>query len=201
MSWWSQVAGNSEFLEQFRMYYDLGWQIFPRLFGAPDPAGAVLNVVLWPVGAVLSWLIYGTLAHWFARLLGGMGTLNQTLGATALAAAPQMLNLLMVLPFVVIFSLGTWTLLCNYMALRTVHGLSWGRSVAAALLPSLVFVLVFALAGCGDRREKARRELAALGKDYSADVFTKSAFDGDIVAVKLFAEGRVVMHDSVAAVH
>lgn len=51
------------------------------------------------------------------------------------------------LPFVAIFSLGTWTLLCNYMALRTVHGLSRQRSVAAALLPLLAFALLAILLG------------------------------------------------------
>lgn len=56
------------------------------------------------------------------------------------------------------------------------------RSIAAAL------VLALAVVGCGDRREKARKELAVLGKDYSADVFSKAAFDGDIVAVRLFVE-------------
>jgi len=84
---------------------------------------------------------------WLLWKKGGAGTLNQTLGATALAAAPQLLNALTVLPFVVMFSLGTWTLLCNYMALRTVHGLSWQRSVAAALLPSVVLVLLAAAIG------------------------------------------------------
>jgi hypothetical protein len=100
-----------------------------------------------PLGLIMAWLVYGLLAYLFARLLGGAGTLNQTLGTTALAAAPQLLNVLTVLPFVVMFSLGTWTLLCNYMALRTVHGLSWQRSVAAALLPSVALVLLAIVIG------------------------------------------------------
>jgi hypothetical protein len=33
------------------------------------------------------------------------------------------------------------------MALRTVHGLSWQRSVAAALLPSIVLVLLAVVLG------------------------------------------------------
>jgi hypothetical protein len=140
MSWWQFVQQNTQVEATWYRIWNAVWDAAGAL--APSPAKALLGIVFVPLSLVAVWLIYGLLAYLFARLLGGVGTLNQTLGATALAAAPQMLNLLMVLPFVVIFSLGTWTLLCNYMALRTVHGLSWGRSVAAALLPSLVFVLL-----------------------------------------------------------
>jgi hypothetical protein len=140
MPWW-------QFLEQDPQSQAMFFQIWNGIWDAlqttaPSPATALLGFVTVPLGLIIAWLIYGLLAFVFARLLGGAGTLNQTLGATALAAAPQLLNALTVLPFVVMFSLGTWTLLCNYMALRTVHGLSWQRSVAAALLPSVVLVLL-----------------------------------------------------------
>jgi hypothetical protein len=145
MSWW-------QFIEQDPQVEALWFQIWNGIWDAsqavaPSPARSLLGVVAAPLGLIVTWLIYGVLAYLFARLLGGAGTLNQTLGATALAAAPQLLNVLTVLPFVVIFSLGTWTLLCNYMALRTVHGLSWQRSVAAALLPSVVLVLLAIVIG------------------------------------------------------
>ena len=35
MTWWSQMAANATAIAQFKQYYDLGWQIFPQLFGAP----------------------------------------------------------------------------------------------------------------------------------------------------------------------
>lgn len=140
MPWWQFIQQDTQLEATWYRIWNAVWDAAGAL--APSPGGALLGIITVPLGLILGWLIYGLLAHLSARLLGGVGSLNQTLGATALAAAPQMLNLLMVLPFVVIFSLGTWTLLCNYMALRTVHGLSWGRSVAAALLPSLVFVLL-----------------------------------------------------------
>ncbi len=140
MPWWRFLEQDPQVEATWYRIWNAIWDAAAVL--APSPAKALLGIVVAPLSLIVVWLIYGLLAHLFARLLGGLGTLNQTLGATALAAAPQMLNLLTVLPFVVIFSLGTWTLLCNYMALRTVHGLSWGRSVAAALLPSVVFVLV-----------------------------------------------------------
>lgn len=145
MSWWQFVQQDPQVEATWYRIWNAVWDAATVM--APSPARALLGIVTVPLALIIGWLIYGLLAHLFARLLGGMGTLNQTLGTTALAAAPQMLNLLTVLPFVVIFSLGTWTLLCNYMALRTVHGLSWGRSVAAALLPSLVFVLLAVVIG------------------------------------------------------
>ena len=109
---------------------------------SPTPANSLLGIITKPLGLILGWLVYGVLAMGAARLLGGRGTLNQTLGATALAAAPQMLTLLTVLPFVTVAGLGTWSLLCNYVALRTVHDLSWPRAVWAALLPGLVLLLL-----------------------------------------------------------
>jgi hypothetical protein len=145
MSWW-------QFMEQDPASQAMWFQIWNGIWDAlqttaPSPATALLGVIAVPLGLIMAWLVYGLLAYLFARLLGGVGTLNQTLGTTALAAAPQLLNVLTVLPFVVMFSLGTWTLLCNYMALRTVHGLSWQRSVAAALLPSVALVLLAIVIG------------------------------------------------------
>lgn len=51
---------------------------------------------------------------------------------------------------------------------------------------ALVLLAVSTLTGCGNSPEKARKELAALGKDYTPEAFVKAAYDGDVVAVKLF---------------
>lgn len=143
MPWWQFMQQNPQAEAAWFQIWNGIWDAAQAM--SPSPASSLLGIVTTPLGLIVVWLIYGLLAYLFARLLGGLGTLNQTLGATALAAAPQLLNLLAVLPFVAVFSLGTWTLLCNYMALRTVHDLSWQRSVAAALLPSVVFVLLISL--------------------------------------------------------
>ncbi|HNS03702.1 MAG TPA: YIP1 family protein [Anaerolineae bacterium] len=143
MPWWQFMQQNPQAEATWYQIWNGIWDAVQAM--SPSPASSLLGIVTTPLGLIVVWLIYGLLAYLFARLLGGLGTLNQTLGATALAAAPQLLNLLAVLPFVAVFSLGTWTLLCNYMALRTVHDLSWQRSVAAALLPSVVFVLLISL--------------------------------------------------------
>jgi len=82
------------------------------LFGAPNPASAAVRIVTLPLWLVLIWLLYGVVAHLCARLLGGQGGLGQTLGRTALAVAPQLLNLATFLPYLVVGGVvGTWTLL------------------------------------------------------------------------------------------
>jgi hypothetical protein len=98
--------------------------------------------------AVLGWLVYGLVAHAFARLFKGAGTLNQTLGTTALAYTPWLFMGLGVVPFFVMGGvLGTWQLICRYKALRSVHHLRWGPAVWATLLPYVLFGLLMVLAG------------------------------------------------------
>ena len=142
MSWWPGMAASPAALAAFQRNWDLGWQVFPGLFGVPDPAGAALNILIWPVAGIVGWLIYGALSHLFARLFGGVGSLNQTLGTTALAYTPWLLRGLGVVPFLVIGGVvGTWQLICRYKAVRSVHGLSWGRSLGATVLPLAVYAL------------------------------------------------------------
>ena len=155
--WWAQAAQASGFADTFQRWYDLGWQAFPTLFGAPDPTGAALNILTWPLLIVFSWLIYGLLAHLFARMLGGRGTLNQTLGTTALAFTPWLLRGLGFIPFLVIGGvMNTWQLILRYKALRTAHALSWGRVLGdAAAFRGLSALLAAAGRGGGGRDRDA----------------------------------------------
>jgi hypothetical protein len=86
MAWWSSMVSNPQALDTFNRFWDLGWRILPPLFGAPNLTGAAFNILAWPLLGVLGWLVYGLLAYLFARMFHGTGTLNQTLGTTALAA-------------------------------------------------------------------------------------------------------------------
>ncbi len=150
MQWWSQMSGNAEAMRQFKQYYDLGWQIFPRIFGAPDPASALLNVVTWPLAAVLSWLVYGILAHIFTRLLGGTGRLGQTLGTVSLSFTPLLLRGLGFLPYFTVGAvMNTWQLICRYKAVRSAGQISWGRAVWATLLPFALYLLIWLMFGVG----------------------------------------------------
>lgn len=141
MSWYQnleQVAG-AAFVEQFRRQYDLGWRIFPALFGAPLPGLALARVVWTPAWWIVTWLAYGVLAHVVARLVGGQASLSQTLGVVALGSAPRLLNVASVVPFLSVGGVvDVWMLICRYMGLRIAHELSWPRALLAMIVPLIV---------------------------------------------------------------
>jgi hypothetical protein len=146
--WWGVMTANPQALRAFQGVWDLNWQIFPKLFGAPDPGVAALNILIWPLTAVVGWLIYGVLAHLFAKLLSGTGSLNETLGTTALGFSPLLFRGLGFIPFFVVGSaIATWQLICRYKAVRSAHRLSWGRAFWATLLPFAVYLLFWLFLG------------------------------------------------------
>ncbi len=141
--WWPAIGSNPQVLAVFQRIWDAGWQVFPSLFGAPDPARAALNLLVWPIWLLLSWLVYGLLAHGFARWLGGRASLRSSLGVISLSFTPFLFHGLSIVPFLVIGGvLNTWQLLLRYKAVRSAHALPWGRSLAATLLPYLVYLIV-----------------------------------------------------------
>jgi hypothetical protein len=149
MPWYQELQHEPQFRQEFQRWYDVGWRIFPRLFDAPDLASAASMIIILPLRLTFTWLLYGLVAYLIARLLGGQGGLGQTLGCTALAVAPQVLNMATLLPYVVVGGVvGTWTLVCRYVALKTCHQLSWGRTLATTLLPYIVFAVIISLFGC-----------------------------------------------------
>lgn len=104
----------------------------------------LLWIVITPGLLIVVWLAYGAVSFVAARWLGGVGTLNQTLGVTALAFAPQVLLLLTAIPFVQVGwpLLLVWALLIGFRGLEVAHDLSWQRSVLAALAGPILFLLV-----------------------------------------------------------
>jgi hypothetical protein len=143
--WWQFIEAEPEALKMFEQIWDQIWQVMG--FMIPSPASSLSGLILKPIGLIISWLIFGLLAHLFARMLGGSATLGQTLGATSLAAAPQLLGLLTALPFIVIAGIGTWTLLCRYMAIRVTHDISWARAMWSVLLPPILLGFLIFLLG------------------------------------------------------
>lgn len=142
MPWYREMATTApDFVKTFTSRFESGWMVGQWLW-APNIGAAAGNIVLTPLTLVVRWLIYGLLAHLFARLLRGEATVGQTLGCLALAVAPQLLRLVEVLPYVSVGSVvGTWTLISRYVALKQAHRLTWGRALAATLLPTLVLWL------------------------------------------------------------
>jgi hypothetical protein len=149
MPWYQELQHNAEFRAQFSRWYDLSWRISPYLFDAPNISIAALRVILLPLRLTLAWVLYSLVSYLCARLLGGQGGLAQTMGCTALAVAPQLLNMATFFPYLVVGgAVGTWTLLCRYIALKTCHRLTWGRALTATLLPYAAYALVISIFAC-----------------------------------------------------
>jgi len=128
--------------------YDFGWGIAKQF--APRPLRAIIDVITNPIFLVVGWLVYGLLAHLFAKILGGRARLGQTYGCTALAVSPRLLNLVSLLPYAAIGGLATiWSLICNYLALKNAHELTPGRAFWATALPILTLLLLVVLLTIG----------------------------------------------------
>ncbi len=143
MPWVRQIPleNRREVMEIVRQRYDFGWRI-ARLF-APNPLRAALRVIATPIIFLMGWFVYGLLAHLFAKLLGGQASFGQTFGCTALAVSPQLLNLANLFPYVEVGGVvGLWTLICNFVALKTAHRLDTGRAFWATVLPLVVLALI-----------------------------------------------------------
>jgi hypothetical protein len=145
MPWYKQMAAEDpEFIKRLDLF------LRAAKFITPDPWRAVINGITAPIIFLISWLVYSFLAHIFARILGGKAKIAQTLGCTALAVSPQLLNLARLLPYVEIGGVvGAWTLACNYIAIKIAHRLSSGRAFWATVLPIIItsLLLILLIAG------------------------------------------------------
>jgi hypothetical protein len=142
-------------VREFEQQFEMTWQQnASRFFGLSSfgqaLVGGITGAIFGGLRVFIGWLVYALLAHAFARMLGGQGTLQQIFGCTALAVSPQVLNLAGLLPFVQVGGIvGTWMLACNYVAVKTVYQLSWGRAFWATVLSQTVLGVLIALVGCG----------------------------------------------------
>ena len=148
MSWWQFVEMDAQGEAIWFQIWDSIWQFISIM--SPTPASSLAGFIFHPLNLVISWIIFGLVAHVIAKLFGGQGQLSQTLGTTSLAAAPLLLGLFNVFPFVVLGGFGIWTLLARYMAIRVTHDLSWGRAMWVTVLTMVVlFLILFFLFGAG----------------------------------------------------
>ncbi|MBX3054173.1 MAG: YIP1 family protein [Caldilineaceae bacterium] len=122
-------------------------QIWPWATAAAHYGGGwlrLLGLIATPLGYIGQWLIYGLLCHLATRLVGGRGTLGQTLGVVALSSAPRVLLLVTILPFAAVGGLliHVWGVLIAYRGLEVAHDLSPARAAIAALVPLVLGILV-----------------------------------------------------------
>jgi hypothetical protein len=120
------------------------WNAVASLTGYAGGWGTLIPLLATPFTLILGWLFFGFVTFGAARAAGGTGTLNSTLGASALMVAPQILLLLSIVPFVAVNGalLSVWGLLIGYRAVQTTHDLSWGRAALVTLLPYLVALVL-----------------------------------------------------------
>lgn len=142
-----QMAGTG--LAPLSAAVEQGWSIIATVNGYGAGWVRVANLIWEPFFLLLQWLLFGLIVHGVARAQGGTGRLAQTLGAVALMAAPSLLLIFNLVPFVSVSSvlLLVWSVLIVYRAVQVAHDLPWQRAALTALAPVLAFAVLALLGG------------------------------------------------------
>jgi Yip1 domain len=126
------------------------WWFFTLSSGYGAGWASLLTLLVMPLSLVALWLVGASVVYLVAYTLGSVGSFNQTLGATALMVAPQLLLLLEIVPFVAVSQLLllAWSVLILYRAIEVTHNnLPWQQAVLVALAPWLVIALLIGVTG------------------------------------------------------
>ncbi|MEZ4708439.1 MAG: YIP1 family protein [Caldilineaceae bacterium] len=120
------------------------WQLLSTILGAAGGWLRLYILVAAPSLLVAQWLLVGGVGYLAARQMGGSGSFSQTLGATALIAAPSALYVVSAAPFASVSGLllFAWGLLITYRALEVAQDLPWQKAAVAALIPLLVQLIL-----------------------------------------------------------
>lgn len=122
--------------------------------GALRGAMIVGGLILGPIVAVLSIVVWTAILHGMARLFKGTGTFAGTFSGVSFAYVPSVLSVpFQLLPLVrglagsllasaVGFAVFVWVLVLDVIAVRECHHLSTGRAVGAVLIPIAVFFVL-----------------------------------------------------------
>lgn len=148
MPWYINLTRTMpNFAAEFKQNFDNVVAVFRFLEGG-GIVGAISNLITIPLSFVLTWIIYGIVAHIVARMVGGTGSLTQTLGCTALAAGANVLSLIKVVPYAEVSGVLLMTLLANYLALRIAHELTPRRAFWATVAAPVLLVVLAGIGGC-----------------------------------------------------
>ena len=107
--------------------------------------------VSYPLAWIGSLMLYGALAHIFAKLMGGKAKIAQMYGLTCLATAPQLITALNFIPCLgsLLWLIATvWGWFIYIKAVIVAQDLTVEKGVTAALLPAVLF-FVLGLTGVG----------------------------------------------------
>lgn len=140
--WYGAMPGEAR--REWDKWYDMGWEIAGGIFSFlnPSPAQAFIGIFTGVLGKILVWIFAGLILFACARILGGMGSLSQTLAAVSFGITPHLLEAVRVLPYVVTGGIFVWSCVIIAKGLRSVHGLSKGKSLLALILPALVILVL-----------------------------------------------------------
>ncbi|MBW7884019.1 MAG: YIP1 family protein [Caldilineaceae bacterium] len=128
------------------------WELAALSSGYTGGWSHLLPIITLPLLMLLWWVFFSLVAHGVARAMGGSGTLNATMGASALIAAPMVFLVLTIVPFASPSGamLLIWGVLIAYRAVHIAHDLSWQNAAkttlivyAVALLAGTLLALMF----------------------------------------------------------
>jgi hypothetical protein len=142
-TWYQETSTQSpDFATSFKQLYTVAWQIAYMIGQAPSWLGTLTGFLVTLIVSLLSWFIYGSLAYGIGRWLGGQGNYQQFMGTLALAYAPKLLLVAMVIPGMTLGGIvALWLLLTKYQAVKHTYNLSWERNLAVVLIPYLIIGL------------------------------------------------------------
>jgi hypothetical protein len=109
------------------------------------------SIIIAPVGAVLSWLLWSAITYVIGdKLLGGTATWGELLRTLGFAQAPGVLLIFGIVPIlggIVRVVVSVWMLLTGIVAIRQALDFSTGKAIVTALLGWVAIVLLAFLTG------------------------------------------------------
>jgi len=150
MPWYQNLASSSpdgSFEQQFEQIFDQVTQIV-TLLDTSGVTDGLVSLFLSPIALLIIWLVAGLLAHLIARMLGGSGTLPQTLGCMALASGANLLAVVKIVPFAQVSGATLLALIASYLAVREAHALSPRRAFWAIAAAPLLLLVVAVSGSC-----------------------------------------------------
>ena len=145
LPWYSQqVQAAPDFAMKFQAGYILAWDLVRTALGIPTPSGTYSAIAIFVLTTLGNWSLFALLAHMFARWFGGKGRLGQTFGVVAFSYAPLLLAVVELVPgaLVPVVLVALYLLVTKYLAIQSVHGLSWGYSLASVLAPYVLVAVI-----------------------------------------------------------
>ena len=117
---------------------------------------SVANILLGPIGQIISWAIVSALVYFVGTKMIPSGSteadLGQVLRLMGYASVPAAANILGFIPYLgalIGFVAAIWGLVCTIKAIKHALEMSTGRAIATGIIASLLAAIPLALIGLG----------------------------------------------------